>query len=76
LDEKVYLDKMRRAGLTDVQVTARAYADIAGIVASDGLRAILEGLDPSLSVDWLREQLDGKIASVTVVAHKPAVDPA
>jgi ubiquinone/menaquinone biosynthesis C-methylase UbiE len=71
LDETDYLDKMRAAGLTGVEVTQRAYVDVEGFVDSEDVQAMLAQLDPPLSTDLLREQMERKIASVTVIAHKP-----
>jgi arsenite methyltransferase len=72
LDEGVYLDKMRAAGLTDVTVTQKRIAQVEGILASQDVQAMLAQMDPPLSVEWLQQQLENKIASVTVEARKPA----
>ena len=71
LDEEVYLDKMRAAGLTDVAITQRVYANPEGLVDAPEIQEALAKMGPPVSVDWLRSQLDGKIASVTVTARKP-----
>jgi len=71
LDEEAYLEKMRAAGLTDVAITQRVYANPEGLVDASEIQEALAKMDPPVSVDWLRSQLDGKIASVTVMARKP-----
>jgi len=75
LDEGLYLDKMRAAGLADVTVTQRVYADATHLLDSDDVQAMLARADPPLSTDWLKGQLADKIASVTVTAHKPTLHP-
>ena len=70
LDEVVYLDKMRAAGLTDMKVTERAFLDVD--IADSDAQEILAGANLSSSAEWLRDQLAGRLASVTVQAHKPA----
>ena len=71
LDERVYLDKMRAAGLTDVEVTQRVYINADSFADSPEIKEALAQMDPPVSVDWLRSQFDHKIASVTVTARKP-----
>jgi arsenite methyltransferase len=71
LDEKAYLDKMRAAGLTDVTITQRVYVNPEGLVDAPEIQEALARMDPPVSVDWLCSQLDHKIASITVTAHKP-----
>jgi arsenite methyltransferase len=71
LDEGAYLDKMRTAGLTDVEVTKRTYVDVAGMLETEDAKALLAQAGPTVSKDWVRQQLDHKIASVIVTAHKP-----
>ena len=61
LDETVYLDKMRQAGLTKVEVTTRSFAEIEQWAELD------EAQEP---VQHLHE-LSGKVASVKVAARKP-----
>ena len=71
LDETVYLDKMRAAGLAHVEITQRVHFDVSGSLDSEDVQARLAQVDPPVSADWLREQLKDKIASVTVTVHKP-----
>jgi SAM-dependent methyltransferase len=71
LDEGIYLAKMRAAGLTDVVVTQKRIAGIGGLLASEDVKTMLAQMDPPLSVEWLQEQLENKIASVIVEARKP-----
>jgi len=71
LDEQVYLDKMRAAGLTDVEVTQRVYINPDGYLDAPDIQEALAKMDPPVSADWLRSQLDHKIASITVTARKP-----
>jgi len=71
LDEDAYLGKMRAAGLSDVTVTQRTYVDVASLLEAEDVQALLAQAAPTVSADWLRQQLDHKIASVTVTAHKP-----
>ena len=73
LDEKAYVGKMRAAGLTDVTVTDRIYTDPEGLLDAPDIQEILTKLDPPVSKDQLRSQLDHKIASITVTARKPEV---
>ena len=71
LDESVYLDKMRAAGLTDVEVTKSADVSLDGFLESEDVRLVLSQLDPPVSIEQMMEQLTGKISSVTVTARKP-----
>ena len=71
LNEDAYLGKMRAAGLSDVEVTERTYVDVAGMLETEDAKALLAEAGPTVSADWVRQQLDHKIASVTVTAHKP-----
>jgi SAM-dependent methyltransferase len=71
LDEDTYLDKMRAAGLSDVTVTQRTYVDVEGLLEAEDVQSLLAQAAPAVSADWLRQQLDHKIASVIVTAHKP-----
>jgi len=61
LDEAVYLDKMRQAGFTEVEVTARNFAE---------MEQWAELGEPPEPVQYLGE-LKGKVASIKVVARKP-----
>jgi ubiquinone/menaquinone biosynthesis C-methylase UbiE len=70
LDEAVYLDKMRAAGLIDVEVTERTFLDVD--IADTDAQEILAGADLPFSAEWLRDQLAGRLASVSVQAFKPA----
>jgi arsenite methyltransferase len=71
LDEGAYLGKMRAAGLTAAEVTQRTYVDVVDVLESEDVQALLAQAAPTYSKEWLRQQLDHKIASVTVTAHKP-----
>ena len=71
LDEKVYLDKMQNAGLTEVTVTAKVYFDPSNYLDTPDIQESLARMDPPVSIDWLSDQLDQKLASVTVTACKP-----
>ena len=71
LDEQVYLDKMRAAGLTDVKVTQRVYVNSDSYLDAPDIQEALARMDPPVSADWLHSQLDHKIASITVTARKP-----
>jgi len=71
LDEDTYLGKMRAAGLSDVTVTQRTYVDVEGLLEAEDVQSLLAQAAPAVSADWLRQQLDHKIASVIVTAHKP-----
>jgi arsenite methyltransferase len=71
LDERVYLDKMRAAGLADVEVTQRAYADVSGWLSREDVQELMRQQDPPLSADEVAAQLKSTVASVTVVARKP-----
>ena len=70
LDESAYLDKMRAAGLTDAEVTERTFLDVD--IADSDAHEILAEADLPFSAEWLRDQLAGRLASVTVQAYKPA----
>ena len=72
LDEEIYLVKMRAAGLTDVEVTQRVYIDVSGWLSEEDIQALLGQGDRPPTREELSEQLKSKVASVTVVAHKPA----
>ena len=61
LDETVYLDKMRQAGFTEVEVTARNFAEI---------EQWAELGEPPEPVQY-QDELGGKVASIKVVARKP-----
>jgi SAM-dependent methyltransferase len=71
LDERVYLDKMRAAGLTDVEVTQRTYIDVSGWLSDEDVQALLGQDDQPLPREELSQQLKSKVASMTVVARKP-----
>jgi arsenite methyltransferase len=70
LDETVYLDKMRQAGFTEVEVTARNFAEVEQWAELDEAQEIAQNLDESV-VSQFMGQLGGKIASIKVVARKP-----
>ena len=70
LDETVYLDKMRQAGFTQVEVTARNFAEVEQWAELDEAQEIAENLNESV-VDEFMSQLGGKVASIKVVARKP-----
>jgi arsenite methyltransferase len=61
LDEAVYLDKMRRAGFTEVEVTARNFAETEQWAELDEVPEPVQYLD----------ELKGKVVSIKVVARKP-----
>jgi SAM-dependent methyltransferase len=61
LDETAYLDKVRQAGFTEVEVTARNFAE---------MEQWAELGEPPEPVQYLGE-LKGKVASIKVVARKP-----
>jgi arsenite methyltransferase len=71
LDESVYLDKMRAAGLTDVEVTQRAYVDVSGWLSEDDIQALLGQSDRLPTREELSQELRSKVASITVTARKP-----
>jgi arsenite methyltransferase len=60
LDETVYLDKMRQVGFTQVEVTARNFAEI------EQWAELGEPPEPAQCLD----ELKGKVASIKVVARK------
>jgi ubiquinone/menaquinone biosynthesis C-methylase UbiE len=66
LDENDYLDKIRAAGFIDVAIQDRKYAQISEAAEWEEIKAVLanDGLTP--------QQLNNKVASVNVIAHKPA----
>jgi arsenite methyltransferase len=70
LDETVYLDKMRQAGFTEVEVTARNFAEVEQWAELDEAQEIAQNLDESV-VSQFTGQLGGKIASIKVAARKP-----
>ena len=70
LDETIYLDKMRQAGFTQVEVTARNFAEVEQWAELEEAQEIAENLDESV-VSQFTGQLGGKIASIKVVARKP-----
>jgi SAM-dependent methyltransferase len=72
LDEAVYLDKMRAAGLTDIEVTQRRTIDVSSWVDAEEIQALLAQADPPMSAGELWEQARDKVASVTVTARKSA----
>ena len=51
-------------------VTERAFLDVD--IADSDAQEILAGADLPFSAEWLRDQLAGRLASVTVQAYKPA----
>jgi SAM-dependent methyltransferase len=71
LDEKVYLQKMRAAGLTDIEVTQRAYVDVSAWLSDQDLQALLDQGDPPPTRQAVSERLKSSVASVTIVARKP-----
>ena len=70
LDETAYLDKMRQAGFTEVEVTARNFAEVEQWAELEEAQQIAQNLDESV-VSQFTGQLGGKIASIKVVARKP-----
>jgi len=70
LDETVYLDKMRQVGFTQVEVTARNFAEVEQWAELDEAQEIVQDLDEAVVSEFM-DQLGGKIASIKVVAHKP-----
>lgn len=60
LDETVYLDKMRQAGFTQVEVTARHFAGVEQWAESGAPPALAQRLD----------ELKGKVASIQITARK------
>jgi arsenite methyltransferase len=70
LDEAIYLDKMRQAGFTQVEVTARNFAEVEQWAELDEAQEIVQDLDEAVVSEFMG-QLKGKIASIKVVAHKP-----
>jgi len=71
LDEAVYLDKMRQAGFTDVQVTARRYLDVGRFLGAPDVQQFLADLPEAVDLAELRAQLVNKVASIEVKAYKP-----
>jgi arsenite methyltransferase len=61
LDETAYLGKMRQSGFTEVEVTARNFAEMEQWVELD---------EPPEPVQYM-DDLKGKIASIKVVARRP-----
>jgi hypothetical protein len=76
LDEKVYIDKMRAAGLTGIEVTQRSYVDVLGWLSEDDVQALLGQDDQVQTREALSEQLKSRVASVTIIARKPSAAPA
>jgi SAM-dependent methyltransferase len=73
LDENVYLAKMRAAGLSGVEVTERTYIDVSGWLSEEDLQALLGPDGQAPTREDLSKELQSKVASITVVAHKPTV---
>ena len=67
LDEAVYLDKIKAAGFTDVEVSSRFYFDL----DTQDVEEFLVGLAVPISLDELRASLKNKVVSIKVSAHKP-----
>ena len=65
LDESVYLSKIRAAGFEEVEVLSRDYVKIGETAGWEDVQALLSeaGLSP--------RDLDHKVASIKVKAHKP-----
>ena len=61
LDETAYLDKMRQAGFTEVEVTARSFAEIEQWAELGELPEPVQYLD----------ELKGQVASIKVATRKP-----
>jgi len=70
LDEMVYLDKMRQVGFTQVEVTARNFAEVEQWAELDEAQEIAQDLDEAVVSEFVG-QLKSKIASIKVVARKP-----
>ncbi len=70
LDEAIYLDKMRQAGFTQVDVTARNFAEVEQWAELEEAQEVVQDLDESVVREFMG-QLKGKIASIKVVARKP-----
>ena len=67
LDEAFYLDKIKTAGFTDVEVNSRFYFDL----DTQDIEEFLAGLAAPISLDELRASLKNKVVSIKVSAHKP-----
>lgn len=70
LDEGDYLNRIRKAGFSDVEVTSRAYVDPRVLTDSTDVQEFLRGFGESLQS--VVEDLAGKVVSVKVRAYKPA----
>jgi len=70
LDETDCLDKMRQAGFTEVEVTARNFAEVEQWAELDEAQEIAQDLDEAVVSEFMG-QLKGKVASIKVVARKP-----
>jgi len=76
IGEQAYLDGLRQAGLTDVEVKDRMVYDTAQIEAfigselQDGVTACCGGAGGELAKRWALK-LHGKVASVKVAARRP-----
>lgn len=78
LDERVYLDKIRAAGFEGVEVLSRDLAPVDETAAWDEVQVVVAGAGGQEAKEWLAHSglsphdLAQKVASVKVVAHKPA----
>jgi hypothetical protein len=68
----VYLDKMRAAGLSEVEVTQRAYIDVSDWLSDEDIEALLGQGDRPPTREELSNELKSKVASITVAARKRA----
>ena len=66
LDEEIYLEKMREAGFTKIEITERKYYPADLITGDEGVRAMVAENKLELS------DLENKIASITLSAIKKA----
>jgi arsenite methyltransferase len=78
LDEKVYLDKIRAAGLEEVEVLSRDLAPVDETAAWDEAQVVLAGADGQEAKALLAQSglsphdLAQKVVSIKVAARKPA----
>ena len=78
LDERVYLDKIRAAGFEDVEVVSREIGAAEGVCAPEDVQALL-GVNGEQEVEDVLaraglspQKLMDRVASIKVVAYKPA----
>lgn len=62
---------VQEAGLTEAMVTDRRFIKVDDFLDLPDIQEVIRSLGLPPSLDWVRQQVEGKIASITVTATRP-----